>query len=134
VLITDNGYCQYGPFDGGGEWIEDFRDFVELRMVVEEIGKALSSSLFDKTRFSSAVQPLVAWMPTRPHFQNQEPGERLKQALVESVISTPTTMSQSRNQSQKPLVTPEKLKKQLEITNFDPNAILRGAQLTVVGG
>lgn len=26
------------------------------------------------------------------------------------------------------------LKKKLDATNFDPNAILRGAQLTVVGG
>lgn len=36
-----------------------------------------------------------------------------------------------------PLITPEqeeKLKKKLEIKNFDLNAILRGAQLTVVGG
>lgn len=45
-----------------------------------------------------------------------------------------TTMSQSRPQTQKPLLTPEQLKKKLEITNFDPNAIIRGAQLTVVGG
>lgn len=32
------------------------------------------------------------------------------------------------------LPTKEELKKKLEVTNFDPNAILRGAQLTVVGG
>jgi hypothetical protein len=28
----------------------------------------------------------------------------------------------------------EKLKQQFDVTNFDVNAILRGAQLTVVGG
>ena len=35
---------------------------------------------------------------------------------------------------QKPILTKEQLKKKLEVSNFDPNAILRGAQLTVVGG
>jgi hypothetical protein len=43
-------------------------------------------------------------------------------------------MAQRRSQAQRPLLTQEQLKKKLEITNFDPNAILRGAQLTVVGG
>jgi hypothetical protein len=46
-------------------------------------------------------------------------------------------MAQRRGKTQVPLVTPEqeeKLKKKLEIKNFDLNAILRGAQLTVVGG
>lgn len=43
-------------------------------------------------------------------------------------------MSQRRSQAQGPLLTQEQLKKKLEVTNFDPNAILRGAQLTVVGG
>lgn len=43
-------------------------------------------------------------------------------------------MSQSRGQTQKPLINQDAIKKKLEITNFDPNAILRGAQLTVVGG
>jgi hypothetical protein len=43
-------------------------------------------------------------------------------------------MDQRRSQAQRPLLTQEQLKKKLEITNFDPNAILRGAQLTVVGG
>lgn len=46
-------------------------------------------------------------------------------------------MAERRVNSQKPLVTPEqeeKLRKKLEIKNFDLNAILRGAQLTVVGG
>jgi hypothetical protein len=43
-------------------------------------------------------------------------------------------MDQHRPQTQRPLLTQEQLKKKLEITNFDPNAILRGAQLTVVGG
>ncbi|KAI9052554.1 hypothetical protein LZ554_003897 [Drepanopeziza brunnea f. sp. 'monogermtubi'] len=44
-------------------------------------------------------------------------------------------MSERRSnpQSQKPLLSPELLKKKLNISNFDPNAILRGAQLTVVG-
>ncbi|KAE9369621.1 transmembrane protein-like protein UsgS [Stipitochalara longipes BDJ] len=42
-------------------------------------------------------------------------------------------MAQRRSQAQRPLLTQEELKKKLEITNFDPNAILRGAQLTVVG-
>jgi len=36
--------------------------------------------------------------------------------------------------AQKPILTKEQLKKKLEVSNFDPNAILRGAQLTVVGG
>ncbi|TAQ85839.1 hypothetical protein B7494_g5842 [Chlorociboria aeruginascens] len=35
--------------------------------------------------------------------------------------------------SQTPLSTQEKLKEKLAVSNFDPNAILRGAQLTVVG-
>jgi hypothetical protein len=43
-------------------------------------------------------------------------------------------MAQRRSQAQRPLLTQEQLKKKLEVTNFDPNAILRGAQLTVVGG
>jgi hypothetical protein len=43
-------------------------------------------------------------------------------------------MTQRRSQAQRPLLTQEQLKKKLEVTNFDPNAILRGAQLTVVGG
>jgi len=37
-------------------------------------------------------------------------------------------------QTQKPFVDKDKLKKKLEVSNFDPNAIVRGAQLTVVGG
>jgi hypothetical protein len=43
-------------------------------------------------------------------------------------------MAQPRSRSQRPLLTQEQLKKKLEVSNFDPNAILRGAQLTVVGG
>ncbi|CAG8954189.1 hypothetical protein HYFRA_00005809 [Hymenoscyphus fraxineus] len=35
--------------------------------------------------------------------------------------------------AQKPLITQEKLKEKLQVTNFEPNAIIRGAQLTVVG-
>ncbi|CZR57534.1 probable transmembrane protein UsgS [Phialocephala subalpina] len=42
-------------------------------------------------------------------------------------------MSQDRSRTQRPLLTQEQLKKKLQVTNFDPNAILRGAQLTVVG-
>ncbi|EKD14212.1 transmembrane protein UsgS [Drepanopeziza brunnea f. sp. 'multigermtubi' MB_m1] len=44
-------------------------------------------------------------------------------------------MSERRSnlQSQKPLLSQELLKKKLNISNFDPNAVLRGAQLTVVG-
>ncbi|PMD42400.1 transmembrane protein-like protein UsgS [Hyaloscypha variabilis F] len=42
-------------------------------------------------------------------------------------------MAERRSQAQRPLLTQEELKKKLEVTNFDPNAILRGAQLTVVG-
>lgn len=37
-------------------------------------------------------------------------------------------------QPQRPLLTREQLEKKLKASNFDPNAILRGAQLTVVGG
>lgn len=43
-------------------------------------------------------------------------------------------MAESRSKTQKPLLTQEELKKKLAVSNFDPNAILRGAQLTVVGG
>jgi len=46
-------------------------------------------------------------------------------------------MAERRVKAHKPLLTPEqeeKLKKKLEVKNFDLNAILRGAQLTVVGG
>ncbi|KAH8661406.1 transmembrane protein UsgS [Tricladium varicosporioides] len=35
--------------------------------------------------------------------------------------------------AQKPLLTQEQLKKKLAISNFEPNSILRGAQLTIVG-
>jgi len=41
-------------------------------------------------------------------------------------------MAQPRS-AQRPLLTQEQLKKKLEVSNFDPNAILRGAQLTIVG-
>jgi hypothetical protein len=40
----------------------------------------------------------------------------------------------SRSLRQRPIITQEELKKRLAVSNFDPNAILRGAQLTVVGG
>jgi hypothetical protein len=40
----------------------------------------------------------------------------------------------SEPRTHKPLLTKEQLKKKLEVSNFGPNAILRGAQLTVVGG
>jgi hypothetical protein len=46
-------------------------------------------------------------------------------------------MSEQRRQSLRPHLTPqqeEKLKRKLDVKNFDPNAILRGAQLTIVGG
>jgi hypothetical protein len=43
-------------------------------------------------------------------------------------------MAERRSQSQRPRLTQEELKKKFEISNFDLNAILRGAQLTVVGG
>jgi hypothetical protein len=43
-------------------------------------------------------------------------------------------MAEHRPQPQRPLLTQEELKKKFEISNFDLNAILRGAQLTVVGG
>jgi len=43
-------------------------------------------------------------------------------------------MAQPRSSAQRPLLTQEQLKKKLQVSNFDPNAILRGAQLTVVGG
>ncbi len=47
------------------------------------------------------------------------------------------TMAERRRKFKIPLVTPEqqqKIKRKLDIKNFDVNAILRGAQLTVVGG
>lgn len=43
-------------------------------------------------------------------------------------------MAESTSKPQKPLLTQEQLRKKLAVSNFDPNAILRGAQLTVVGG
>lgn len=46
-------------------------------------------------------------------------------------------MAEARRKSDAFPITPEqqeKLKKSLDSTNFDPNAVLRGAQLTVVGG
>lgn len=43
-------------------------------------------------------------------------------------------MAESRPKTQRPILTQEELKKKLAVSNFDPNAILRGAQLTVVGG
>jgi len=43
-------------------------------------------------------------------------------------------MAEHRSQPQRPLIAQEELKKKFEISNFDLNAILRGAQLTVVGG
>jgi len=60
-----------------------------------------------------------------------EPWDRLQLATF---LLTAANMAQRRSQAQRPLLTQEELKKKLEITNFDPNAILRGAQLTVVGG
>ncbi|KAI6715377.1 transmembrane protein UsgS [Diplocarpon mali] len=42
-------------------------------------------------------------------------------------------MAQSRSPAQKPHLAQEELKKTLTMSNFDPDAILRGAQLTVVG-
>ena len=46
-------------------------------------------------------------------------------------------MAESRTKGQKPFITAEqeeKLKRKFDVKNFDPNAMLRGAQLTVVGG
>lgn len=43
-------------------------------------------------------------------------------------------MAESRSRAQRPILSQEELKKKLAVSNFDPNAILRGAQLTVVGG
>lgn len=42
-------------------------------------------------------------------------------------------MAESSQSSQKPLITKEALKSKLDISHFDLNAVLRGAQLTVVG-
>ena len=62
-----------------------------------------------------------------------QPRELCSSASTELQLSH-INMAQSNRSSQKPLLTQEQLKKKLEISNFDPNAILRGAQLTVVGG
>jgi hypothetical protein len=43
-------------------------------------------------------------------------------------------MAENRPQHQKPVFNQEHMKKKVEVSNFDPNAILRGAQLTDVGG
>lgn len=43
-------------------------------------------------------------------------------------------MAESRESTHIPILTQENLKKRLAVSNFDLNAILRGAQLTVVGG
>lgn len=37
-------------------------------------------------------------------------------------------------EDQKPIITVEDLKSKFSVTHFDHNAIIRGAQLTVVGG
>lgn len=42
--------------------------------------------------------------------------------------------SQRTPKLERSILSSEKLKKKLEISNFHPDAILRGAQLTVVGG
>lgn len=42
--------------------------------------------------------------------------------------------SQKTSKLERSIPSPEELKKKLEISNFHPDAILRGAQLTVVGG
>jgi len=42
-------------------------------------------------------------------------------------------MAQSREHTQRPLITQEELKKRFAMSNFEPNAMLRGVQLTVVG-
>lgn len=43
-------------------------------------------------------------------------------------------MAQHSARVQKPLLTQEGLKEKFSLENFDLNAILRGVQLTVVGG
>jgi hypothetical protein len=43
-------------------------------------------------------------------------------------------MAEQRPQPQNLLFTQDELKEKLKVSNFDPNVILRGAQLTVVGG
>lgn len=63
------------------------------------------------------------------NLENLETGTELATFVLRAAI-----MAQSRSPAQRPLLTQEQLKKKLEVTNFDPNAILRGAQLTVVGG
>jgi hypothetical protein len=69
---------------------------------------------------------------------SRNPGFSVKQApslstfILISIIAK--IMAEHRSQPQRPLLTQEELKKKFEISNFDLNAILRGAQLTVVGG
>lgn len=60
--------------------------------------------------------------------------QHLKTTLASNIIRRGTAMAGGNPQTQKPLLTQEQLKKKLTVSNFDPNAILRGAQLTVVGG
>jgi len=43
-------------------------------------------------------------------------------------------MAERNSRAQRRFLTEEQLKEKLAVSNFDPNAILRGAQLTVVGG
>jgi hypothetical protein len=50
------------------------------------------------------------------------------------ILISVANMVEHRIQSQRPVITQEELKKKLEVSHFDPNAVLRGAQLTVVGG
>jgi hypothetical protein len=46
----------------------------------------------------------------------------------------PANMAEHKSQPRGPLFAQKELKKRFEISNFDLNAILRGAELTVVGG
>jgi hypothetical protein len=74
-------------------------------------------------------QPDAATSSSPRNPENLETGFSLQLSFL-----TATNMAERRSQAQRPLLTQEELKKKLEVTNFDPNAILRGAQLTVVGG
>lgn len=58
---------------------------------------------------------------------------RQQQLIISKMVELRTKV-QSKVQQHLTPEQEEKLKQKFDVRNFDPNAILRGAQLTVVGG
>lgn len=91
------------------------------------IGDAAASSSSAPTRELSVI---VICRPICAKFSSTTPQSRKYRCMIISAMS-----SQKRTtQSQRPILSQEELKRKLAVSNFHPDAILRGAQLTVVGG